>query len=273
MAIYGPNAKPTPEMEQTFFTGVVLPNGTFKTTADRRLDDLNEAILAHLPEQRPLRVKDVAVSSGISSLEWYEVLHAHGIAFQMMATDLWLRARLIEARGFNVLLSETGSVLQLDIVGLRFQPSHAPKKRMAFAPILACIRSPRVLTRLARSERPVLLVSPRLLGSPVSIVEEDLLKPQPGEWDVIRAANIINHEYFPTPILRQMLLTLAESLAPGGILAVCRTEPSVGNRTSIFRLDEGTLSIVAELNGGSDVAYLAAGVVPETVVHPGLLGG
>ena len=124
MAIYGPNAKPTPEMEQAFFTGVVLPNGTFKTTADRRLDDLNEAILAHLPERRPLRVKDVAVSSGISSLEWYEMLHAHDIACHMTATDWWLRARLIEARGFNVLLSETGLILQLDIAGLRFQPSH-----------------------------------------------------------------------------------------------------------------------------------------------------
>ena len=180
MAIWGPNAKPTPEMEQAFFTGIELPNGTFKTTADRRLDDLNEAILAHLPGGRPLRVKDVAASSGISALEWYEMLHAHDIACHMTATDLWLRARLIEARGFNVLLSETGLILQLDIAGLAFQPSHFSKKRVAFAPILDCVRRPRVLRRLARSERPVLLVSPRLLGSPVSVVEEDLLTPHPG---------------------------------------------------------------------------------------------
>src|ERR1700719_4541583 len=100
MAIWGPNAAPTPEMEEAFFEGIQLPDGTFKTTADHRLDDLNEAMLAHLPRRRPLRVKDVAVSSGISALEWYDMLRAHRIAFQMTATDMWLRARLVDARGF-----------------------------------------------------------------------------------------------------------------------------------------------------------------------------
>lgn len=257
IAIYGPNAQPTPEMEQAFFNGILLPNGTFKTTSDHRLDDLNEAIMAHLPSRRPLRVKDVAVSSGISALEWYEMLQARSIAFEMTATDVRLRARLIKARGFNVLLDESGEVLQLHVAGLAFQPTQAPKKRAAFAPILACVRSPRALNRLARSERKVVLVSPRLLDSPVQVVEEDLRTPRPGQWDVVRAANILNHEYFPQPILREMMVNLAGSLAPGGLLIVCRSDPSLGNRASIFRISEGRLRVVAELNGGSELAHLA----------------
>jgi hypothetical protein len=257
--IYGPDAAPTPQQEQQFFAGVRLPNGTFKTTSDRRLDDLNNAIGHHLPRRHPLRIKDVAVSSGISTLEWYQALTKAGIECEMTATDIWLHARLVEARGFRVLLDQAGRILQIDVAGWAFQPELAPRKRMFFAAPIALAQRPQLLQRLTRHEYPVVLTSPRLFGNPaVTIVEEDLLAPTAGEWDVIRAANIINRGYFPDSTLQAIIRNLVASLTPEGLLAVCRTDLKLGNRASIFRRAGNGLELVDELNGGSEVAGLAA---------------
>src|ERR1035438_4568778 len=59
-------------LEAQFFQRVLLPNGTFKTTASRRLDDLNDFLLPYLRQlaDRPLRIMDVGASSGVSTVEW-----------------------------------------------------------------------------------------------------------------------------------------------------------------------------------------------------------
>ena len=66
-------------LEDLFFRNIRLPNGTNKTTYRRRLDDLNALARQHLPPKRPLDFMDVAVSSGVSTLEWIEFLAESGI--------------------------------------------------------------------------------------------------------------------------------------------------------------------------------------------------
>jgi hypothetical protein len=91
---------PSPEarkrLEDGFFTSLRLPNGTFKTTYHRRLDDLNELVLRYLPPKRPLDVMDLAVSSGISTAEWVTQLRQAGVAHRMVAGDVLVNAFLIE---------------------------------------------------------------------------------------------------------------------------------------------------------------------------------
>lgn len=256
--LYRVGARPTPAMEEEFFQTIRLPNGTFKTTADRRLDDLNVLVSEHLPARRPLRVKDVAVSSGISTVEWHEALTRAGIASEVTATDLLVHARLVTIwPGIRFLLDRTRRVLQLDIASFAFTPSEAPRKRRVCAPLLAIARRPRLLRSLARAETPVQLVSPRLLGNGnVRVVEEDLTSPRSGEWDVIRAANILHFEYFSERTIRTIVHGLCASLSSGGILIVCRTTPAAGNEASIFRRCNGRMELVAELNGGSEIAAI-----------------
>ncbi|HEV7715516.1 MAG TPA: hypothetical protein VGO53_07965, partial [Steroidobacteraceae bacterium] len=66
-------------LENIFFRSVGLPNGTWKTTAYRRLDDLNALVQPLLPTARPLDIMDVAVSSGVGTVEWIESLEQAGI--------------------------------------------------------------------------------------------------------------------------------------------------------------------------------------------------
>src|SRR5687768_11687066 len=74
-------------LEKRFFQSVGLPNGTWKTTSYRRLDDLNALVQGFLPSDRPLDVMDVAVSSGVSTLEWLESMERAGIECRMTAGD------------------------------------------------------------------------------------------------------------------------------------------------------------------------------------------
>src|ERR1700680_1755123 len=66
------------ERERIFFGSIRLKNSTYKYTFSHRFDDLNRLVNGLLP-QRPLRIMDVAVSSGISTLEWMDSLDQLGI--------------------------------------------------------------------------------------------------------------------------------------------------------------------------------------------------
>lgn len=242
--------------EQRFFAGLRLPNGTFKITSDRRLDDLNEEIARHLPDRECLRIKDVAVSSGISTLEWCNSLTAMGVRFEMTATDRFVNASLIEARGGLSVLAHDGVVLQIDVAGFAFRPDQVGRRsRVLYALPLLVARHRRLLGLMTRRQSGIPLVSPRLVG--ISVKEEDLLSPVGGQWDVVRAANVLNRVYFPDSTLRMMLRNLAASVSDGGLLAICRTDQDVGNKATIFRVADGGLTTVGELNGGSEVAGLA----------------
>jgi hypothetical protein len=267
------------QMERNFFKTLGLPNGTFKTTYHRRLDDLNELVAQQLPADRPLQLMDVAVSSGVSTAEWTESLSIAGIEHQMLAGDILVDAFLISVgKHLRALVDRNGHTLQLDVGGNGIR--YPPRKRdwVYFGlPIL-------LLRRVAAALRPTLrdahgdraegaspwgvkwralkLVSPSLGRSRhIEVVEDDILTNQayPGRFHALRAANILNLGYFDDRTITAMLVNLRSRLRPGGLLVVCRTCLKGVNRGSVFQLrDDGSLAVVARLNGGSEIESLAA---------------
>lgn len=271
--LYDPDAAPTPEIERQFFAGIRLANGTFKTTSDRRLDDLNQEILRHLSRNRAINAKDVAMSSGISTVEWYETLRAGEISCQITATDLLIHARLVRLPGELVLLLDRdGELLQIDVAGFAFRPDQiGSRERVLYGlPIAVARRTARRAQRGGRlhfglngrtviSDRRIELVTRRLAACPdIKTREEDLLAPpvHDQQWDLIRAANVLNLGYFAESTLREIIANLAQSLAEGGMLAICRTVPDLGNQASVFQRTGGSFDLLGELGGGSEVRDL-----------------
>lgn len=267
-------------LERGFFSSLRLRNGTYKYTYASRLDDLNELVLPLLPAARPLQIMDVAVSSGISTLEWLQQLSRAGIEHQMVAGDLTVNAFLISrGRHMHVLIDGTGHPLQYEVLGRVF-PAPPGRRRRAvyFLPLwllgralaahfgrlrAECLQSP-----AGRAEfegglvcRRIALVSPRLRRpANLEVVEDDIID---GEWrgrrfHVLRAANILNHCYFDEPTLTRALANLRARVVPGGLLVICRTEPSGYNHGTVFRLRaDSTLTPVARVGRGSEVEGLA----------------
>jgi hypothetical protein len=271
------------QMEKDFFKTLGLPNGTVKTTYHRRLDDLNELVAEHLPADRPLQLMDVAVSSGVSTAEWTESLTNLGIEHHMLAGDLLVDAFLISVgRHLRALVDRNGHTLQLDVAGYGIRFPVRKRDWACFGPIILFLRGVvaalRPTLRNARGDRPegsaswgvkwrtLKLVSPSLSRSRhIEIVEDDILTNQayPGRFHALRAANILNLYYFDDATLTRMLANLRSRLRPDGLLVVCRTCMKGVNRASVFRLQgDGTLAVIARLNGGSEIESLVAKLEP-----------
>jgi hypothetical protein len=255
-AVCEEGASPSPETERRFFAKLRLPNGTWKTTYPRRLDDVNQALLELLPRDRSLQIMDVAVSSGVSTLEWSEQLLANGIRHSLIAGDIDPDARLLSrGRWFAVLFDSSGREPLLLEVGSLTLPVRSQRRLARLArPLLTP-----TLRLLAGRARPVSLVSAELRRrAEVEIVRDDITVPgrYPQRFDVIRAANLVQPAYFDERTLGTIAVNLRERLRDGGLLVLCRTAEDGLNRATIFRRRGDRLSVEASLNGGSEVEGL-----------------
>jgi hypothetical protein len=226
----------------------MLPNGTFKTTERHRLDDLNEFSLPFIRAfGRPVKIMDVAVSSGSTTIEWRRQLEESGVSCEITATDKTPCAyELTMLPGITAFVDENRVPLHFSVFGRGV----SPRVRGIYAPAKFLLRK-----MLKANRQP--LVNKLSFSADLQIHEEDLLLPNRPEWmgafDVVRAANILNLAYFSEKQLRSILLTLQQRLTPAGLLIVSRTRENDGkNEAAIFR----GLSPIATLNGGSEITGL-----------------
>ena len=253
----GEDGSRTPEAERRFFAKLRLPNGTWKTTYSNRLDDLNQRLLEFLPRDRRLDVMDVAVSSGVSTLEWSDQLVANGFHHRLVAGDLITEGRL----------RSWGSWL-----AVLFDDSEEEPLLLEVGPVTLPVRSERRLIRMARPilspllraipggrRRSIPLVAAELRRrTEIEVVRDDVTVPGRfrSEFDVIRAANLVQPAYFDEPTMREVLANLRDRLRDGGLLVVGRTAEDGTNHATIARRRGDHFEPVASLNGGSEVSDL-----------------
>jgi hypothetical protein len=279
-------SKPLPDparqaaAEEAFFSSLRLKNGTYKYTYPRRLDHLNQVVNSLLPLSRPLKLMDVAVSSGISTLEWMRSLDRTGIEYNMVASDLTLYGLLISiGKRLHVLTDSRGYPLQFEVAGRAIpNPPGGRNTIRYFLPLVtikialalgirvlqeACstIDEGQSVRRRGINCQRVLLVSRGLReSSHLRLIEEDLLANNQSVRDLhaLRAANILNKSYFDNDTLLRILVNLRCRLANSGLLVVCRTDDSGTNNGTVFRLNEArTLEVLERIGEGSEIEELA----------------
>jgi hypothetical protein len=267
--------------EDLFFHSIQLRNGTYKSTAHHRLDDLNSFVMELLPRERPLEIMDVAVSSGVSTAEWLLALESAGIECHMLAGDALVDARLVSLGPLRALADKTGHLLQLDVGGRAIRlPPPRRRDRLRYAPLIALMRAATRLFDLEAQSaqhhfgatcRPLALMSPSLTRLPrIRTVEDDILHDTgyARRFHVLRAANILNLIYFDVTTLERMLTNLRSRLLPGGLLIVCRTNATGVNDASVFTLGtDGRLAVTARLNAGSEIEDVVLRLEPQPEVQ------
>jgi hypothetical protein len=271
-------------LEREFFERVVLPNGTVKTTNANRLDDLNAAILPHIAQisDSPLRVMDVSISSGVSTLEWYDFLGRNGIICNMVGTDLTVYTSLLSLTPrLAVLVDRNRNILHMDAFGRGAPPRARGLQGIAAGMIRTLFRVAMMVDHqlpplqgnvreaaqghLLRCEPVTLLTRSLSQRESLHVVEEDLLAPERPEFreafHVVRAANILNRAYFSTQVLLQVARKLKERLMPNGLLVVCRTSDDGVNNATLFQSTAGCgLRILLRLGSGSEIEDLLVGI-------------
>jgi hypothetical protein len=265
------------QLETNFFASVKLSNGTYKYTYSNRLDDLNALVNPLLPNVRPLKIMDVAISSGMSTFEWAESLEKSGIDHTLTGGDLTATAILISmGKYLHVLTDATGYPLQFEVLGKPMpNPPGGRNLLRYFLPLtllrlavpigfdLAMGRS-KWPSKLGITHRRITLTSPRLQrSSKIQVVDDDILnnKSFATSFHVLRAANILNRDYFDDSTLVKMLSNLRDRLLPQGVLVVCGTNDDGVNHGSVFRLDSARhFEVLTRLNQGSDIEDLVLGL-------------
>jgi hypothetical protein len=275
LGVYDNTDRWTPEIERRLLTKLRLPNGTYKTTYQHRLDDINETLLAFLPSDRSLNIMDVGVSSGQSTVEWSDHLHEHGFPHRLVAGDLateawvihwgaWLGV-LFDRGGRDPLLLSVGPM----ILPLRSDRWLAKLARPLLFPILRAVAAVARRARAATSVspgngltyRPVPLVTPELGRRPViELVQDDITLPGrfPLAFDVIRVANLVQRAYFDDGTLRTIVVNLRDRLRNGGLLVIGRTTEDGVNHATIFRRAGDRLVSEVLINGGTEVSDIVA---------------
>jgi hypothetical protein len=262
----------SPSVEDALFRSLRLQNGTWKVTEAGRLTDVDDVIAQHLPAADPLRVCDVGISSGVTTVDWFHDLQRHGREFSMTAIDRDLNGFLIDVGGFmTVLADRTGFPLQYSSrvavhgVATRRDRLRQPLRRAVSQALVR--RAINTARRDAVTEsrsfgvhircQPVMIVSPRLTELEVTLEERDLGDLAAETFDVVRVANVLNRSYFSDETLRHMTASLLASLRPDGILVIARSPPGQANVATIFRASTGHgLEIIARLGGGHDIEGL-----------------
>jgi hypothetical protein len=273
-------------LEKNFFSSIRLRNGTYKYTYSHRLDDLNELVMGLLPQARPLRIMDVAVSSGISTLEWIEALERANVEHEMVAGDLIVNTYLISVgKHLHVLADETGYPLQFDLFGKAIpSPLGRRDRTLYFLPLrllntrLAAqfgetdgrmnAMKPQSAAQNSKNCQRIALLSPRLQQrASLKIVEDDILadaSPAACGFHVLRAANILNKSYFDEETIRRMVINLRRRLMPSGLFIACSTDSNNVNHGTIFTLTrDGSFESVTRIGNGSEVERLILELPPE----------
>ncbi|HKY81567.1 MAG TPA: hypothetical protein VJM09_08845 [Sphingobium sp.] len=259
--------------EDEFFSSIKNPNNTFKCTWGGRFGDIDRQLVQAL-KHRGAQVQDlldIGVSSGTTTLDLCEALADAGHRPRVTATDHALYAWIVPlGRRCAALLDKEAQLLQLELFGRSFQPW---RRRLDYLTGMWLARP--IITRLlgakaARKLRAgvgvqkVELVSPRLRdhGS-IELVEDDVLRPRATfsrRFDLVRAANVLNANYFPQADLRKAVQHLRSYLrGAGALLFIVRTLPSGEHHGTLFALrEDGELEVVERVGGGSEIEELVA---------------
>lgn len=269
--------------EAAFFTSLKAGNNTFKKTGGGRFQALDAAIVRQLDGQPPLigELLDIGISSGITTLELDAALTKAGHALRVTGTDLSLDAFIVPVMpGWRALVDGSGHPLQYDMVGRSVRPW---RRRLdwfdgmvVFRGLVNRFGKPRARRSLASNRiiQQVRLLSPRLTRrQDITVVRDDVTVENTalvGRFDIVRAANILNLDYFDTPTLRRALANVTSYLAgPGALLLVARTLGNDEHHGTLFQIVEqgDGFRIVERYGEGSEVEALVLETLPRRVAR------
>lgn len=227
------------------------------------MDDLNASVIDHWRDAgfRPEFVMDVGVSSRITTAEWLDALVEAGLSVRMTGTDVALWARVVRIRPGLSVLEADGHVLLYILLGVPIRPWHGRLDYLTGYGVVIGLLNRFVAPRAneAAGGEPLLLLSPEVRDAPIEWVEDDVFAANPpqliGRFDAIRAANLLNREYFDAHQIRKAASNLKARLAgPGSRFVVNRTEPDGRNHATMFCLDEAcSFEVEARFGNGSEV--------------------
>lgn len=252
--------------EEIFFRALRLANGTYKTTARDRMTQLDQHVASLAPKGQETRILDIGVSSAITTYDLASALTAAGAVPRIDAVDLTMDGTIVEAGKFSVLFDSQGFMLQVAVGPHGRGRPHIKRGALSRAISETVFNTAGWGIRLfAGSPKAVSIASALATQHPqIRLQEADLFverKTWLSQYWLVRAANILNLDYFDTATLRRGVDTLKRYVQPNGYFLINRTNEDDGaNNGTLFQLaEDSTLRAVHRFGRGSELDALILG--------------
>lgn len=261
-------------LEERMLERFAVANSTFKYTTARRFDEFDRKVVdvigrcfSPTAQQQPLRVHDVGVSDGRTSVAFYEALttlYEGNIDFTAsdMTSFVWAVSR--PGSRNRIVLDDRGQLLQ--IIAPPFVFSTIRPESALLYPLNTAIRQlltlfyARPLQRtfqkgreLSRKRIPLICrdcIAFIEQGS-FSFIDHDLLAPPVGRFHIIRVMNLLNISYFTDEQLSRALENIFTSLEDGGLFITgSNFESGTEVNGAVYRKEKGNVEKLLESGSG-----------------------
>jgi len=237
-----------------FYSDIYVASKTSKQTASKRFEDLDIVALKYMQKQQNV-IHDIAVSNGITSNDWFDILVMQNVQFCMYISDKY--ARIFVKKGFaeraydidkNFIFGYFGSVLAVD------KNIFFPVSKIAYE----------FLKRMKNDcvyDYSLLLFHPQVIkkitDKLITNIDYDIFHTKIAtKFTFVRCMNILNKNYFTENQIINAIINIYESLQVEGTLLVGRTISNKYNTATFFRKLNNRFIILEDINNGSEVKDL-----------------
>lgn len=267
-------------------------NGIYKITRRGRFTDLDEQLVndcrSRFSGDQPLRIHDAGCSSGISSLELFE-LFSRERTVELLATDAFDQITLVSLPGGRWVVSFDAQQRPLQLASRWFVLSARRQSpwRYLVNRLVQTVYQYGVLDRAEKmlqqhvrggfpdGVRDVSLFHPLVIQRSrekpnFQARRHDIFRPYFPQQHVVRVMNLLTPHHFAAEQVRQGIRACMESLLPGGLLVVGRSidEEDGRNCVTAYELRQGRLEEVWRLNEGCEIDYAPGAISIHSLSVP-----
>ncbi len=237
---------------QKFYTDIYVNNQTSKKTQKNRFPDLNEISLQLIKEQKNPIIHDVAVSNGISSAEFHDLLKSNNVDSEFCISDKY--AEIFVKKGFITKAFTSENKLLFAYIGNIF----AGDKNIFF-PLTVLLY--KILTNqkiIDDFDYKLLLLHPEILikikTKEINFINYDIFQTEINQkFTFVRVMNILNTGYFTEKQIKTGIENIIKSIKENGILLIGRTNSKNINNASFYKKTNGQLAHFKDVNKGSEI--------------------
>jgi hypothetical protein len=234
------------------YTQIITANHSTKQTAAGRFRDLDEATISCMDHRNMNVIHDIAVSSGVTSLELFRTLLDRGLPVSFHISDKYARYGT-SGRALVRIVDADGILVEMYVCGILAKSNLSEKfwlSRLLYS-LLAHKSETRKLKWFHLFDLEVL---ENIEQGLIRLIDYDVFETREvSRFTFIRCMNLLNLNYFTPDKIERALRNIVGSLKEGGILQIGRTMLDGHNMAGFYMLTPTGLRLVREVGRGTEL--------------------
>lgn len=243
-----------PELYNKITTYIYTSDNTSKQTEVDRFRDINGEVLKYLNIDGENEIHDVAVASGQTSYELYQLLRRNDVKFNLSISDKFTKY-YIAGKNIVRIYDVNGTFVCGYLFCILADNNYYINKMFVLTRMLGALLADRK-TATSKSRQVSLYtrhINDLINSKFIQDINYDIFETRIHDrFTFVRCMNILNLNYFPEEKLYSAIENIALSLKENGILQIGRTVSAINN-VSFYRKQNGIFYHLCDKNTGTEI--------------------